>query len=944
MRKVRSFLFACLSLSMVFTVLMGVSPIETRANTDDGEFIYGDLNGDGNIDSTDAALLTRYMLEIISDFPSPDGMKAADLNGDGEIDSIDYTLLSRRLLDIIDHFPVEDASPTPDPIDTEPPTIPQSVEVTEITDTTATLKWDSSNDNEAVEGYNIYSDGTKVKTTTDTTATLTELLSNQKYLFSVTAFDEAGNESDASDYVEVTTLSEEAIPTGFVQVETGSSFAVALKENGTVWTWGESSVVDANHTISQVVGIDNVKSISTGNSFVLALKEDGSVWAWGWNENGELGIGNNEHSSVPVQIKGLSNVKNIFAGDYQSFAITEEGSVWAWGRNNRGLLGIGNTVNSNIPVKLTDFNDVEEISSSRDHTIALKEDGSVWTWGAPPGAPLMERNEKPVNVPEISNAVSVSAGQEHFLVLKEDGSVLAWGSNLSNQLGDGTSEDSNIPIEVTGLTDVKLIHAGSAFSLAVKKDGSVLAWGSNSTLGISSEIPIKITELSDVRSISTSYNHILAILENGDIWAWGSNRSGQLGNVELYNNSVPIKVDYEESEIIKSSHFREFYTNRTFYLELDELGNVWSWQTNEEKEKILSDIDDIFTTNNVCLALKKDGTVWAWGSNILNQLPNSTDSYNLNPEEVTYLEDIIAIETGSQHSVVLKKDGTVWTWGENNFGQLGIGTNENTNVPTQVPDVENIIEIKAYGSNTFALGDDGSIWAWGHGSELTNTPTKLTTLSGIETYYDRSFAVTLKDDGTVWTWGRNNFGQLGNGTYEDSDVPVKVKDLDGVKSISSNGSHVLALKEDGTIWGWGNNSSGQLGNGTYISSNIPVKAIGENFVELSGTNAFKEDGSMYSFGVLFNHDATEPIKVRDVDDAGIRYLLANNEVVEGFKEDMYEFSITAPFESAPEIDAVTYHPDATVEIMQPDAWGTATIEVTAPDGITKETYTVNVNF
>ncbi|MDQ2087872.1 dockerin type I repeat-containing protein, partial [Herbivorax sp. ANBcel31] len=77
-RNVRVFLFACLSLSMVFTILMGLSPIETRANTDDGEFIYGDLNGDGNVDSTDAALLTRYMLEIISDFPSPHGMKAAD--------------------------------------------------------------------------------------------------------------------------------------------------------------------------------------------------------------------------------------------------------------------------------------------------------------------------------------------------------------------------------------------------------------------------------------------------------------------------------------------------------------------------------------------------------------------------------------------------------------------------------------------------------------------------------------------------------------------------------------------------------------------------------------------------------------------------------------------------------------------------------------------------
>ncbi|TYQ18396.1 UNVERIFIED_CONTAM: dockerin type I repeat protein [Acetivibrio alkalicellulosi] len=68
------------------------------------EIIYGDLNNDGQIDSTDIVIMRRYILEILNDIPNID---AADLNGDGEIDSIDYTLLKRYILGIINKFPVE---------------------------------------------------------------------------------------------------------------------------------------------------------------------------------------------------------------------------------------------------------------------------------------------------------------------------------------------------------------------------------------------------------------------------------------------------------------------------------------------------------------------------------------------------------------------------------------------------------------------------------------------------------------------------------------------------------------------------------------------------------------------------------------------------------------------------------------------------------------------
>ncbi|MDQ2085629.1 dockerin type I domain-containing protein [Herbivorax sp. ANBcel31] len=72
-----------------------------------GDILYGDLNGDGVIDSSDLVLLKRHILKIITEFPVENGEVLADLNGDGDIDSTDYTLLQRYVLEKIDKFPVE---------------------------------------------------------------------------------------------------------------------------------------------------------------------------------------------------------------------------------------------------------------------------------------------------------------------------------------------------------------------------------------------------------------------------------------------------------------------------------------------------------------------------------------------------------------------------------------------------------------------------------------------------------------------------------------------------------------------------------------------------------------------------------------------------------------------------------------------------------------------
>jgi len=71
--------------------------------------LYGDVNGDGKVNSTDYSMLKRYILRGINDFPNPNGKIAADVNADQKINSTDLALLNKYILRLIDKFPAEDA-------------------------------------------------------------------------------------------------------------------------------------------------------------------------------------------------------------------------------------------------------------------------------------------------------------------------------------------------------------------------------------------------------------------------------------------------------------------------------------------------------------------------------------------------------------------------------------------------------------------------------------------------------------------------------------------------------------------------------------------------------------------------------------------------------------------------------------------------------------------
>ena len=210
-----------------------------------------------------------------------------------------------------------------------------------------------------------------------------------------------GTNTDSSTPVQVKDPNE---PTGYLSgvtaIAAGGSHNLALKDDGTVWAWGSNTggqeqkisgqlgndTYASSNTPVKVSDLGGVEAISAGGSYSLALKDDGTVWAWGNNEFGQLGDGTNTDSSTPVQVSDLDGVKGIAAGGAHSLALKDDGTAWAWGANPYGQLGNGtntlvpdmsergqgngtNTVGINTPEQVSDLGEVTLVAAGDDHSL-----------------------------------------------------------------------------------------------------------------------------------------------------------------------------------------------------------------------------------------------------------------------------------------------------------------------------------------------------------------------------------------------------------------------------------------------------------------------------------------------------------------------------------------------------------------------------------------------
>ncbi|MCU0676154.1 MAG: hypothetical protein MUE69_25590 [Myxococcota bacterium] len=390
------------------------------------------------------------------------------------------------------------------------------------------------------------------------------------------------------------------------RVSIGNSQAAFLRE-GTLHTWGRNELGQLGNgtligsrwgddpadtrPVRYAVDLEGVLSVVTRQTFMVALRDDGSVWTWGSNGDGQLGYatasdcgsaGTSACSRTPTAVPGITNAIAVQAGFTHTLVLRDDGTVWTFGNNGSGQLGHSTGVASTpTPTQVPGLDDVVQIAAGSAVSYLLRANGEVYAFGANDqgqlglGAADSSPHVTPMRVPSVSNAIAVAAANTTAYALLADGTVLAWGRNHAGQ--GGVASEATTVLAPTPV--LRLAADGSASALggvvgvagdgfvgaALHSDGSVLAWGLGSLGQLGQGVlPDGARDLENRRAASPvavsdadralfviqeievgAGGPTLALSRDGNLFGWGWSFQGSLGlegAINAWAYSSPVLV------------------------------------------------------------------------------------------------------------------------------------------------------------------------------------------------------------------------------------------------------------------------------------------------------------------------------------------------------------------------------------------------------------------
>jgi alpha-tubulin suppressor-like RCC1 family protein len=397
-----------------------------------------------------------------------------------------------------------------------------------------------------------------------------------------------------------------------------------------------------------------------------------------------------------------------------------------------------------------------------------------------------------------------------------------WGENSFGELGNGTTTDSHVAVQVSGLPSVNEIDAGDYHVCAIDQVYQTWCWGKdnfgqlgNGTITKYLAMPVKVAGSLQATQIGAGNEFSCALTLGGAVYCWGRGDEGQLGDA-TYNSAKKPKqvVGLPPASAIAVGGF------------------------------------------HACAILSDGGAVRCWGANTFGALGNGSTTSSDVPVPVTGLSNVTAITAGGFHTCALIAATDAQCWGYNGDGQLGDGTNTNRLIPTQVVGLtQGAFQISAGLSHTCAtVGLNLDCWGDGYKGELgdgvfasSNVPVPylgpaLPPSGGKGSapwqvsagYLHTCVSMTT---GVVECFGSNENGELGNGAGGIADmsaVPVLVIGLtSGTQAVGEGYLTGCVLTQGLGVKCWGSADGNDFGlhtsaqDVTALQNGVGVLGVGD---------------------------------------------------------------------------------------------------------------------
>ncbi len=232
--------------------------------------------------------------------------------------------------------------------------------------------------------------------------------------------------------------------------------------------------------------------------------------------------------------------------------------------------------------------------------------------------------------------------------------------------------------------------------------------------------------------------------------------------------------------------------------------------------------------------LDAQGHAYCWGWNYWGQLgtgnQGSESEYFPTPLAVLGEHVFHGITGSTSHTCALDDADSAYCWGSNGSGELGISDPDigGTTLPFAVEGGHQFSQISAgydhtcavekgtgkarcFGMNQYGALGDGSF-------DDRNQPTPVLgdlTFSSVRAGYVSSCGLTTS--GKAYCWGANDYGQIGDGSDGETaayETPQAVTGDHTFVALDLLSSHVCAITAEGAAFCWGRNDDGQLGDGS----------------------------------------------------------------------------------------------------------------------------------